>query len=435
MKATISDDTFSVALFGAAPDTGNMGVSALYHSLLQAMGARLPNLTAVVFDNGLGERAGTQMVGGRPMSIVRFGARGGRRYHRPENLRVMSLLSRFRGGSAVNRGLALIDGCRAVMDVSGGDSFSDIYGAERFRNILLPKLIAARRGRPLLLLPQTYGPFREPVHRAQAREAVLAAGQAWSRDPHSHGILQDLLGADFDPQRHRTGVDMAFGLLPEPPPQQLQDELSDWLASGAPIVGINVSGLIWGRDSSSAAHFGFKADYRQLLRGLVRTVLAASDANVLLIPHVFGTDAGRMTDSDASRELVASLEPDVADRARIRVAPDIPNERQVKWLIARTHWFCGTRMHATIAALSTGVPTASVIYSDKALGVFDTCGQAGQIVDPRRLSTGECVERLRYLFDQREQTRQSLARELPPLRARLVTQMDDIARFAAGIAT
>ncbi len=424
----IPDDAVAIALFGASPDTANMGVSALYRSFLHALGSRIPAMHAVVFDNGLDERNEAFAVDGRQMPVIRIGARGGRRYHRPENLHTMALLSRLASGARFNRGLALLDRCQAVMDVAGGDSFSDIYGPTRFRNVLLPKIIAARRGRPLLLLPQTYGPFREARHRAQARVAVLAAGQAWSRDLHSHEVLKDLLGEAFDPRIHRTGVDMAFGLVPEPPPVAVQEQLADWLDSATPCVGLNISGMIWGKAADSATAFGFKADYRQLLRRFVSWMLETSDVNLLMVPHVFAPDGDSPTDSAAAAELLASLGPEAV--ARVRLVPAVKDERQLKWIIARTDWFCGTRMHATIAGLSSGIPTATISYSDKARGVFETCGQGSQLVDPRQLSTEECLTRLQEIFLQREQARQSLAPALAQVKLRLAEQMDEIARFA-----
>ncbi len=51
-------------------------------------------------------------------------------------------------------------------------------------------------------------------------------------------------------------------------------------------------------------------------------------------------------------------------------------------------------MHSTIAGLSSGVPTATVTYSDKALGVFELCGQEDHVIDPRIFDTEQVVARL-----------------------------------------
>ena len=144
-----------IALFGAAPDTPNMGVSALFKSVISGLARHVNDFEIVVFDNGFGKRAGQLTVqGDREITLLRFGARGGRRYYRPENLLNMLICSRIgRLGAILNPGIRLIDTCDAVLDVSGGDSFSDIYGRERFNNINRPKIIALNRHKPLILLP------------------------------------------------------------------------------------------------------------------------------------------------------------------------------------------------------------------------------------------------------------------------------------------
>ncbi|MFM7404166.1 MAG: hypothetical protein ACKO1N_08780 [Erythrobacter sp.] len=49
--------------------------------------------------------------------------------------------------------------CDVVFDIGGGDSFSDIYAARRFWLIIGSKIAAQRAKGPLILSPQTIGPF------------------------------------------------------------------------------------------------------------------------------------------------------------------------------------------------------------------------------------------------------------------------------------
>mgnify|MGYP001402473369 CR=1 FL=1 len=60
----------------------------------------------------------------------------------------------------------------AVLDISGGDSFTDLYGPWRFRAILAPKQIAIRARKPLIMLPQTIGPFESKAAVAAARRRL-----------------------------------------------------------------------------------------------------------------------------------------------------------------------------------------------------------------------------------------------------------------------
>jgi colanic acid/amylovoran biosynthesis protein len=421
-----------VGLFGAAPDTGNMGVSALYRSFLAAMADRLSSWEPLVFDFGLGLRRQLFRTGETETELLRFGARGGKRIYRPENLHTMSLLAGVPVAARVHEGLALIDSCDVVMDASAGDSFSDIYGQARFRATVLPKLISVKRKRPLVLLPQTYGPFRSSRNEAIARGALLGADQAWARDPRSFQIMKESLGQHFDPGRHRLGVDMAFGLPERQPPSHVTECLADWFAANEPLVGFNVSGLIWHLGTKAATHFGFKADYRALVLRSLEWLLRHTDGNVLLIPHVLARSGEAESDTDAARAILKELAHVSSIDDRLRIAPAGLDEQELKWIIRQCDWFCGTRMHATIAGLSSGVPTASIVYSDKAQGVFATCGQDDQVIDPRHHTTESALEHLQKCFVRRQQVRESLAIGIQSVRERWRVQMDEIAAFAVS---
>jgi polysaccharide pyruvyl transferase WcaK-like protein len=332
-------------------------------------------------------------------------------------------------GALVNSNIRAIDQATAVLDVSGGDSFSDIYGTKRFFSIVRPKLIAIRRGIPLILLPQTYGPYQDPRLKAIAAKAVRGAEMCWARDERSFAILRDLLGGTFDPDRHRCGVDLAFGLEPRDASDALSTELRSMLdadRSAHPLVGFNISGLIYADPEKAVSRYRFKADYRALINQFLSWLLESTDANLVLIPHVMSPAGHYESDPGASAEVARALTGRFP--GRVVVSPDSLDQSQAKWLIARTDWFCGTRMHSTIAGLSSGVPTATVSYSDKAKGVFESCAQGDQVIDPRQLDTEEVVERLKQSFEALASVKASLAEHLPAVKRQAEDQMDAIAQ-------
>jgi polysaccharide pyruvyl transferase WcaK-like protein len=315
-----------------------------------------------------------------------------------------------------------LDQCDAVLDVSGGDSFSDIYGSHRFWSVIRPKLIAKRRGIPLVLLPQTYGPFHGHRARRIARDAVLAATMAWARDRHSFEALKDLMGSDFDDSRHREGVDMAFNLRAVDPREKLGNEIHQWVHDkpNHPLIGLNVSGLIALDLDKARRRFGLRASYMDALIGLIQAVMRQPDLRLVLIPHVMTPLGSPESDPEACLRVMDQLSPSLA--SRIRVAPAQLDECELKWIISKLDWFCGTRMHSTIAALSSGVPTAAIAYSDKTLGVFESCGVENQVIDPRQLDIQPVVERLVESFDGRAQTRQVLSTTIGGVKARAAAQ-------------
>lgn len=421
-----------VALFGAAPDTSNMGVSALNASIIHSIGQAIDPIEFVVFDNTSLGRSQSNVASDKKNGtvLIRHGARVGRRYYLPENLKTMASVAKLGPwGGYLNRAIRLIDSCDAVLDISGGDSFSDIYGRERFNLTYLPKVIAIARGKPLLLLPQTYGPFKDPAICKLASAIVQKASMAWARDENSFDIMKRLLGNCYDADRHLSGVDMAFDLSPVYPEHKLDESIKHWVIEKDPsraLVGFNVSGLIYNNPAAAANHYGFKADYRKVLIDFLSSLLANTEARVLLIPHVMDQPGHYESDIAACQEVAGAL---AAHASRVLVSPPTLNQAEVKWLISRMDWFCGTRMHSTIAALSSKVPAASISYSDKTLGVFRSCGQDRHVLDPRILDTVAVTEGLLRSFGMRERSAAQLKANGPAIAARISGQTNLIADF------
>ncbi len=417
----------SLCLFGAAPGTNNLGVDALCHATVTGLVERLPTARFTVFDYRRGVRAASvpRAAGDVPVALV--GANHSRRLWRSDTLRTMRALGRAGAlGGRLSPGLAALRGADAVLDLSGGDSFTDLYGRERFDTVTLPKWIALEQGRPLVLLPQTYGPFQDARTRAEAAAVVGAADYAWARDARSFDVLRSLLDDRFDPARHRLGVDMAFGLEVRRRPGGLDRVLDAWHersagSSAGPLVGVNVSGLVW-LSEERARSYGFRADYRALTLGLVRRLLAEDGVRVVLVPHVLEPVGHYESDLEACRAVAAEL--GVGERLHVLQPPYSPSE--VKAEIARLDWFVGTRMHATIAALSTGVPAAAVAYSPKFKGVFERCGLGAAVADPTTLDADAAVEVLMAAWQRRAEDRRSLAAALRDVQATLAEQLDAV---------
>lgn len=411
--------SLAVCLFGVPGADRNLGVGALRASLVAGLRARVPDADVTVFDDGWGVRDGA--------GFRLAGARDSRRWHRTESYRNMWFAARTGGP---NPALRLIDAADAVLDISGGDSFCDLYGQARFRTVAWPKRIALLRGRPLVFLPQTYGPFRHRRTRAEAVRLLRAATAAWARDADSFAAMRELLGDAYRPDRHRQGVDVAFGLTPEPPADAVREPVERFLAADtSPVVGLNVSGLLVTR----GADFGLRADLALAVRRLVE-LLVGDGARVLLVPHV-ATPGGVDDDTVTSRQFAAEF--DGRFPQRVALAPAGLGPRQTKWLIGRTDWFCGMRMHATIAALSQAVPTAAIAYSRKTRGVFADLGQQRRVADARNQTTDEVVELLWSGWRQRASTAAGLARRLPEVLTAASEQLDQLValtRLRAAIA-
>lgn len=412
-----------ISFFGAALGTGNLGVEALCYSTIYNLIKIDPNLQFVVFDYQDGKENKVIKFGDQTIAVKRVGAYSSRRYYKKENLESAYMLSAFsKHLHPLCRELSRSD---CIIDISGGDSFTDLYGGYRFDSVNLPKLLALRLNKPLVLLPQTYGPFNNDTNRNRASKIVKQANVSWARDPQSFKVLQALAGDAFREDRYRCGVDMAFGLPiseTDDMPRFVLEKLAE--LSDSPKVGINVSGLIYNNPEDAKLKFGFISDYNLVVTSLVEWLLESSAATVFLVPHVVAQKQLKESDLAACNHVKESLEHKYP--GRIVVLPELTDPREIKWVISKFDWFCGTRMHSTIAALSSGVPCASISYSPKTTGVFETCEQEKWVVDPTAQDTQEMISMLKKSFGSRKEISEELEKISKKMRGMVTEQSREI---------
>lgn len=408
-------------LLNAAPDTGNQGVSALCHSVVSGLVGRGAERITVA-DHGRGQRQADW--GYTTVDLV--GLTHNRRFWRGDSLRTARAMARIGGG--IGAPARAIKRSKAVLDISGGDSFTDIYGRKRFEAMALTKRMALDAGVPLILLPQKLGPFKDNAAATEAEDILRRAAAVWVRDAQSYAFLAEKLGRDFDPQRHRLAVDVAVA-LPQARPANLDANFMSWLAANRafPLAGLNVSGLLCNDASASRQTFGLADTHDAQIEAVARGLLTADPKlRLVLVPHVHKNEAEPESDMAAARTLVRRL-GSLAE-SRVRIVEGQPSAMELKWILARLDWFAGARMHATIGAFSSGVPTLGLGYTDKAQGVFDECDIGKDVADLRKLDARALADRAVASFSAREMDRAGLRSRLDGIRARAAGEMDDIAR-------
>lgn len=423
----MTHDQTPIAVFGAAQDTGNLGVTALSQSIVLGLWGRGLRNT-VVFDHGRGLRPHSIEAGGERVAFRAQGAIGGLRLYRSENL--TRAVAENRLGLRGNPIVRTIRDAAAVLDISGGDSFSDIYGRRRFTAVTQPKHLALEAGRPLILMPQTYGPFEDRARRAEAAGILRQCHLAYARDERSFRLMQDMLGQNFDPARHLCGVDVAFALpITEPADAARQTFLAWRNRQAGGIAGFNVSGLLFNDPAEAMRQFGLRTDFQSLALAFASRLLEDTSASLLLMPHVLDRPGSQESDQAAVRAVRDGLQARFGDRVFV---PDIEDSAtQAKWYISHCDWFTGARMHATIAALSSGVPALALAYSGKMHGVFESCGQGHSVIDLRREGSESAVlDAMFASFCDAASNRARLADMLPQTLDKAREQLDRIARHA-----
>jgi len=219
-----------------------------------------------------------------------------------------------------------------VVDTRSGDSFADIYGLQRLMQMSTFAEYVHACGVPLVLGPQTIGPFESRRGRLLAGRSMRTAASVMARDSSSAAYAESL-GRPVDV---RT-TDVVFAL---PTPER----------TGELDVVLNVSGLLW-HGSRHVPAGAYRATVTDLYRGL-----RDRGRRITLLAHVLdgpGTD----NDVSAAREFAATI-----GDAEVVVPGSLADARAT---VAGAQVVLGSRMHACLNALSVGTPAVPLAYSRK----------------------------------------------------------------------
>lgn len=388
MNANVaSRPSLTIGLLWHSPNSGNLGVGAL----------TLGNIALA--------RKAAEAAGVAPrFRIIGFADPGRPNYVPGDDVAVTPV-----DGRAMLPGGALwqaLGECDVVLDIGGGDSFTDIYGAKRFGYLWGSKFAAKLLGKPLVLSPQTIGPFDKFWSRALAGYIAERADKVFARDPRSFAAL-----AEIAPDaKAQLATDVAFAMP------------FDRVDHGDGVhFGINVSGLLFNGGYSGANEFGMEIDYPAFTRKLIAALLQRGDVKVHLVPHVL-SDA---MPQDDDRAAIAKL---VKEFPRAHAAPDFAGPIEAKSYIAGLDMLVGGRMHACIAAHSSGVPVIPVAYSRKFAGLFEGILGYPYIVPVTGMSSHDA---LAFVLDRFER-RDKLAAASAASRPRVAELLDG---YVAALAT
>lgn len=237
-----------------------------------------------------------------------------------------------------------------ILNVAGGDSFSDIYGNANFNILNNINRMARLFKKKYLFLPQTIGPFTDKKIELRAIKSLRMATVILSRDNESSDYLKKYENL---PKVYSV-VDLAFA-LPYVSIERGNDQSNH--------IGINISQTLWFSDKNNK--FSLKTNYREFTENLISRLLADENNIVHIIPHV--TDS---RDSDLNEYRLCYRFWQKHRHPRLLLAPFFLSPIDAKNYISSLNLFLGARMHACIAAFSSNTPVIPIAYSRKFSGLF-----------------------------------------------------------------
>ena len=411
---TESDPCFLV--LGAGIGNTNRGVAALGTACIDQLSYWFPNSRIILADGGV-EPSRKLYLPDREVNVEVSFVRGGGGILSHSSL---SHLRAMRWTDAVSRGMASkilasptwqqLRCCDAVLDFTGGDSFADTYTSRSFQRMTRLKRFMLDACKPYVMMPQTYGPFHHGTSQHLARHLLKRSALVATRDKYGLDALRGLLGGLSD-TRFVACPDVAFVMSPMP----LEQDALPWHRSvTGPLLGLNVSGLLW----QSNLDFNLHSDYRALMRALIKWAMSHEGARLLLVPHVFNKPRatvapGRLSNGigeESDLALAKRLHQEAASiwGERVLIVDQPYSAPELKWIIGHCDFFVGARMHACIAAASQAIPTVTLAYSKKAEGVMGMLEPRPPVVDLRSQRLEGVLRELDRTYAEREHIHSAL---------------------------
>lgn len=250
-----------------------------------------------------------------------------------------------------------------IFDIGQGDSFADIYGILRFKTIDRIHKIARKYNKSYCFLPQTIGPFKSVDIKKDAIESIEKAALCLARDKQS----LDFVLQNAPSQKYVAEViDVAFFM-----PYDKKTFDDKYIH-----VGLNVSALLWHGGYTQNNQFELCVEYKSLIERIITHFLAKNNVKVHLISHVVTGERHIENDYAVAYDLCEKF-----NNSNLILAPLFMDPIVAKGYIAGMDFFMGARMHATIAAFSSGVPVVPMAYSRKFNGLFVDTLQYPHMVD------------------------------------------------------
>lgn len=404
------------ALMGVSPVIGNRGVGALTFGSFEVILKAYPEAELYLIEDARTTSAFNVCSGEQVKKVNIVDVRISRNFLSDTNLFFLLCFSfllwifpfRFFKKILVSiiPKLKKLDQIDIFFSIAGGDSFSDIYGMRRFFDVSLTQILVLFLRKKLVLLPQTLGPFNNRISRIITKFILSRAKYIFSRDYCSITEMKSLFGNCLFENKLSFSYDVAFTLKPQKPDEIPEPFTMD--RNNIPLVGLNVSGLLYAGGYTGKNQFNLIIDYPAFIKSAIDLIVNAFKARLVLVPHVFGE--GSESDSIVCRKIydkIGAYDPNIF------LINKEYTPMEIKYLIGRCDFFIGARMHACIAAISQLVPAVCIAYSKKFIGLMETIGIEYLVADPREKKTIQIIELIKNQFGQIANTKSYLEKVIP----------------------
>lgn len=252
-------------------------------------------------------------------------------------------------------------------------------------------LVAKSFRKPVVLFPNSVGPFRTRVGRFLASLALNNCDCVLVREPISFGIVQSLNVKSEKVLTSDTSI-----LLPPV-------HKATFVSSSDPMVGVCL-GIYSQILSEEKANEYIITHARALDNAIERYGFS-----VVFLPHY--VSGFHYDDLEMSQLILGQMRN--KNRARIVNTTSVDEFRS---FLARMDMVISSKMHPAVLATSQYVPTLCIAYDQKQTGYFKRLSMIDCVISVREVSFEDLLSKIGYVWNRREKIETSLREVVPALK-------------------
>jgi len=270
------------------------------------------------------------------------------------SLRGEKLLGYLLGAPLSSYGCVSLSGVQALIDIAGF-AYTDEWGSRPTRDFASLAAYFRGEGKPVILMPQAFGPFQREETRSAFRRILDNATLVFARDQQSYEYIVEL---STEPGRIMKAPDITL-FYPEASLEETDaGAKSDYVCVVPNIRVLDQGKKIWGdKYQSYLLHM-----MQELLRWALRVRVVVHDAS--------GPDL----------KLAQQICEEVSSPAVSLMQEEDPIA--LKHLIAGSLMVVGSRYHSLVAAFSKSVPAVAIGWSHKYNLLFRDFGCEEYVLSP-----------------------------------------------------
>lgn len=309
--------------------------------------------------------------------------------------------------------------CQAadVLIFCGGGSLGGYGFGNLVLHALCPLLMARRAGVSVFFSAVSIHDYKNPLHRLVHQAILKKADCITARDPRSLAVLNKL---NVDGITGLT-ADWAW-LLPGVEDKEAEALLvSEGVSqNGSLRIGINLRSVLAIDPEKGASRDNFA--YIKAMAKIISDLVIHTDAEVV----IFSMNRPPASDDPAfARQVFSEIEQPLHNRIHVLAGDYTPG--QIKGMISRVSLFIGTRLHPSIFAISSLVPTLTIHDQAKVAALMDFAGLSQWHTQASGLEPAALINKLKELQGKRSEIVEDLKMKVPELQAAARENLDYIA--------